>query len=165
MLRPLSDSDAEALSEIISDSTVQQMTTGFPSMSTAKTALDIINIRRSWERSGTGWQLGIEYESRLIGLVGLNAINKGCDRGSLDYIIAAPYRGRGFACTAVNAFIPVAAARFRLHRISASAFADNSPSLRVLEKCGFSFEGTFRHEIKKNGIYRDVAHYGLILQD
>ncbi len=163
LLRPLKQSDAEGLLEIMKDATVQQMTVGFPSDPTADTALTIIKTRENWLKCGTGWQLAVEFEGNFIGLVGINAVSKSCSRASLDYVIAAKYRKRGFACSAVQAFIPAAAKRFSLHRLSASVFDDNIPSKKVLQKCGFSFEGIARDEIKKDGIYRDVAHYGLIL--
>lgn len=165
LLRPLAESDAFSLLEIISDETVQNMTVGFPPEPTIDTARTIILTRQNWEKSGTGWQLGIEYEGELAGLVGINALNRTCDRASLDYVIAPHFRGRGFASAAVQAFIPHAVKSFSLHRISASCFADNIPSQKVLEKCGFALEGVFRDEIKKNGIYRDAAHYGLIVQE
>ncbi len=165
LLRPLEESDAAALLEIISDEEVQNMTVGFPPAPTIDIARTIILTRQNWEKNGTGWQLGIEYEGRLAGLVGINAVNRACDRAAVDYIIAREYRGRGFASLALGNFISAAAEKFSLHRLSASCFADNIPSRRVLEKCGFVFEGVFRDEIKKNGIYRDVAHYGLIVQE
>ncbi len=162
-LRPLKISDAEALLEIIKDETVQKMTVGFPSDATVETAETIIKTRESWLKYGGGWQLAIELEGDLIGLVGINAVSKAYDRAALDYVISKEHRGRGFASIAVKAFIPACAERFSLHRISASVFADNTPSRQVLEKCGFTLEGIARDEIKKDGIYRDVAHYGLIL--
>lgn len=165
LLRPLAESDVSALLEIISDESVQSMTVGFPPSPDYDTARTLILTRRAWERSGTGWQLAVECAGRLIGLVGLNSVNRFCDRGSVDYVIASDCRGLGYASAALRAFIPAAVKRFGLHRISASAFADNTPSRRVLEKCGFVLEGIHRHEIKKNGIYRDVAHYGLIIQE
>lgn len=165
LLRPLEESDAASLLEIISDETTQTMTGGFPPNPTIDTARTIILTRQSWKKNGTGWQLGIEYEGELAGLVGINAVNRACNRAALDYAIAPQFRGRGFASAAVQAFIPHAVKRFSLHRISASCFADNTPSRKVLEKCGFALEGVFRDEIKKMGIYRDVAHYGLIVQE
>ncbi len=163
VLRPLTSFDAPFLLELITDSTVQNMTVGFPSDPSENTVLSMIKMRENWLKNGTGWQLAIDYKGHFIGLVGLNAISKAYDRASLDYVISSAYRNRGIATSAVQAFIPVAAQRFSLHRISALTFADNAPSRRVLEKSGFSLEGIARDEIKKNGIYRDTAHYGLIV--
>ncbi len=162
-IRPLEISDAESLLELMKERSVQEMTVGFPSEPTINTARTIIKVRKNWEKSGTGLQMAIEYDGDFIGLVGLNAVSKAYDRAAIDYVVSEKHRGRGFAALAVGAFIPVCTERFSLHRISASVFADNLPSRRVLEKCGFSFEGIARDEIKKDGIYRDVAHYGLIL--
>lgn len=163
VLRPLEINDAFSLVEILSDSTVSEMTVGIPYPIDEKKAETMILARQSWEKNGTGWQLGIEKNGKLIGIIGLNAIAKNHDKAAIDYIIGAKYRGRGYASEAMRAFLPAAAERYSLHRISASVFADNIPSRRVLEKSGFALEGISRDEIKKNGIYRDVARYGLII--
>ena len=163
ILRPLEIKDALSLAEILSDSTVSEMTVGIPFQMDIKKAETIILTRINWEKNGTGWQLGIEKNGRLIVIIGLNAIAKNHDRAAIDYIIGAEYRGKGHASEALRAFLPAAAERYSLHRISATVFADNIPSRRVLEKIGFAFEGISKEEIKKNGIYRDVARYGLII--
>lgn len=163
LLRPLTLSDAQDLLNIINDKTVREMTVGFPPNPTEETAKTIILTRQNWEKNGTGWQLAVEYNGSLAGLVGINAVDRRNHRGAIDYITAPEYRSLGIASEAVSAFIPEAAERYSLHRISASVFADNIPSRRVLEKSGFILEGIFKDEIKKDGIYRDVAHYGLII--
>ena len=42
---------------------------------------------------------------------------------------------------------------------------ENAASRRVLDKLGFEFEGIARQEIMKDGVYYDVAHYGLLSED
>ena len=47
----------------------------------------------------------------------------------------------------------------RLLRIFATPFADNLASRRVLEKAGFTLEGTMRRSAMKDGVVRDQALY------
>ena len=49
-----------------------------------------------------------------------------------------------------------------LVRIFAEPFADNAASCRVLEKCGFAFEGTLRKSVWKGGAFHDARLYALI---
>jgi RimJ/RimL family protein N-acetyltransferase len=46
--------------------------------------------------------------------------------------------------------------------VSASAFADNDASRRVLEKVGFEREGVARKEAFVDGEWQDVVNYGLL---
>ena len=164
ILRPLVQSDAQALLEILGDDIVRKMTVGFPPDPDLNTVRAMITARENSEKNGTAWQLAVEFKGQLAGLVGLNAIAKNHNRAAIDYVVSPEFRGMGIATRAVGAFVPVARERFSLHRISATVFADNAPSRRVLEKNGFVLEGVCRDEIKKDGIYRDVAHYGMVFE-
>ena len=42
---------------------------------------------------------------------------------------------------------------------------ENAASRRVLDKLGFAFEGIARQEIMKDGVFYDVAHYGMLSED
>ena len=48
-----------------------------------------------------------------------------------------------------------------LLRIFAGPFAYNAASCRVLEKNGFVYEGTLRHNAVKNGAVLDMKMYAL----
>ena len=47
-------------------------------------------------------------------------------------------------------------------RICAEPFADNAASCRVLEKAGFTLEGTLRANAIKSGRIRDTRIYSLL---
>ena len=49
-----------------------------------------------------------------------------------------------------------------LHRIHACPWAENVPSVRVLEKLGFRREGTRRDEYWADGAFHDEALYALL---
>jgi RimJ/RimL family protein N-acetyltransferase len=47
-------------------------------------------------------------------------------------------------------------------RIQAMIFPDNVGSRRVLEKCGFTFEGTLRKAVFHHGQYQDLSLYSIL---
>ena len=49
-----------------------------------------------------------------------------------------------------------------MQRIYAEPFADNAASARVLEKAGFTLEGTLRSNAIKSGRIRDTRMYSLL---
>jgi RimJ/RimL family protein N-acetyltransferase len=54
---------------------------------------------------------------------------------------------------------------FGLTRIFAVPFADNSASIRVLEKCGYVREGLMRRSVVKEGVVLDQVLYALTDRD
>lgn len=60
----------------------------------------------------------------------------------LGYSVAPAYWGQGIASEAVRLFVPALHNDLGIRRILAKVFADNVASIRVLQKAGFSLEGT-----------------------
>src|SRR5207237_859660 len=65
--------------------------------------------------------------------------------------------------------LPRAGFRRRLRRyaedIEAACIPSNSPSIRVLEKCGFAREGLARRYLCINGVWQDHLLFGLLHED
>jgi RimJ/RimL family protein N-acetyltransferase len=49
-----------------------------------------------------------------------------------------------------------------LHKIYAGVMDPNIASIRVLDKCGFTLEGTFKEEYYIDGVYHDLKRYRLL---
>ena len=61
----------------------------------------------------------------------------------IGYHIGADYTKKGYATEAVKAFLPVILPKLGLSRIKGICLADNTASMKVMERCGFTkeFEG------------------------
>lgn len=79
------------------------------------------------------------------------------DGWEIGYHIGKPFTRCGYACEAVNAFLPAVMAERKLHKILGICLADNIASRRVLEYCGFTlcFEGMGEYQ----GETRHVCRY------
>lgn len=82
--------------------------------------------------------------------------------GELAYWITPEEWGNGHATEASYLVVDHAFAELGLHRIEASAFESNEASKRVLEKLGFTREGTSRRAAYVDGEWVDVAEFGLL---
>ena len=82
--------------------------------------------------------------------------------GELAYWITPAEWGNGYATAGAELLVGHAFDELGLHRVSASAFADNDASRRVLEKVGFEREGVARKEAFVDGEWQDVVNYGLL---
>ncbi len=84
----------------------------------------------------------------------------------VGYGVHGDLRGRGFAVEAARAVIDQAFAEYpQLQRIRAHTDAENAPSMRVLEKLGFTHEGTLRSNQFVKGRFRDEAVFGLLREE
>lgn len=80
----------------------------------------------------------------------------------LGYWLAQDYWRRGIMSKAVSIICKEAFERFDIVRIFAEPFADNAGSRGVLEKAGFTYEGTMRDGIYKNGEIHSYCMYSLL---
>ena len=70
-----------------------------------------------------------------------------CDaQAEIGWTIAPAHAGRGYATELAGALLELAFTGLGVRRVEAGAFADNAPSLRVMEKIGLRHEGTFTEE-------------------
>ena len=84
----------------------------------------------------------LKENDRLIGTIGLVEDDKRQYDGvkMLGYALAEPYWGRGLMTEAARAVAEYGLSRYCA--ISAYCYTQNRRSQRVLEKCGFEYEGT-----------------------
>ena len=108
----------------------------------------------------------IELDGQAAGSVGLfrqgDVYRKNAELG---YWLAEDYWGRGVMTDAVRRLCAEGFERWDIARIYAEPFADNLGSRRVLEKAGFTLEGTMRRGAYKNGAYRDWCMYALLREE
>ena len=102
---------------------------------------------------------------RLIGNIGIVNVNSRCRHATLAYYIHPDMWNRGIATEAGRLMLAYAFGRLGLNRVGAICMVENAASRRVLDKLGFTFEGVARQEIMKDGVFYDVAHYGLLSED
>jgi RimJ/RimL family protein N-acetyltransferase len=86
----------------------------------------------------------------------------GVKAGKLGYAIAADEWGRGYATEAVRLLVDFGFKQLECHRISAAIGPDNAPSIAVIRKLGFAYEGRLRDHVHTNGAWRDSLLYSLL---
>lgn len=105
----------------------------------------------------------IASEDGLIGGIGLHIqTDVQCRSAELGYWLGTAFWGRGIATAAVGAVTRWGFEHLDIDRIFASVFGWNSASVRVLEKSGFTYEGTLRQAVYKDGRTTDMMVYGVL---
>lgn len=112
------------------------------------------------------WGVALQNEDKVIGLVGFGDWSRHHNRAMLGYDLAQAYWGQGFASEAVKRSIRFGYEEMGLHRIEAETIADNSESVRMLQRLGFQLEGLRRgYSLEDDGVYHDSAMYALLRQE
>ena len=108
----------------------------------------------------------IEVDGHAVGSIGLFlGSDVYCMTAELGYWLAEEYWGQGVMTEAVRQICREAFGRFDLLRIYAEPFADNQGSRRVLEKAGFTCEGTMRNGVYKNGRVHSYCVYSILREE
>jgi RimJ/RimL family protein N-acetyltransferase len=140
LLRPGWREDAPALFDAISDPAIIDKLPGAPWPYSPSDAEQYL----SRDRDPAGLPELLIYARtrgapKLIGGIALRGANDGAE---LDYWIARPCWGLGFATEAGEAVVGMARQGLRLKRLQSGRFSDNPASGRVLEKLGFAPNGS-----------------------
>jgi len=92
---------------------------------------------------------------RAAGLDGVRA-------AKLGYAIRADQWGRGYATDAARTLVNYGFEQLDLHRISTAIGPDNAPSIALVQRLGFQYEGRIRDHVYTNGAWRDSLLYSLL---
>lgn len=109
----------------------------------------------------------IEIAGEPAGWVSVEVISRAHHIGNLGYALDPRYHGRGIVPLAIRAILPAIfdPAQLHIERLEAVAAVTNTASRRVLEKCGFSFEGIARGYLIISGERIDHARYARLHTD
>jgi len=101
----------------------------------------------------------------LLGVVGLDScvhLHRSCELG---YWLKREATGRGVMTEAARACVEFALRRMGVHRIRCAAATDNYPSLRVIARLGFRFEGIARQAEFVGSRWLDHAVFARLSND
>lgn len=101
----------------------------------------------------------------LLGVVGLDAcvhLHRSCELG---YWLRRDATGRGLMSESAAAAVRFAFERMNVHRIRCAAATDNYPSLRVIQRLGFRFEGIAREAEYVASRWLDHALFAKLASD
>lgn len=105
-------------------------------------------------------------DGALIGGVTLSNVRRGVTLScSVGYWVGQPFANQGHMTRAMRSLAPFVFGTLGLHRLEAACMKSNRASVRVLEKCGFKYEGFARKFLKINGVWQDHLLYARLDED
>jgi ribosomal-protein-alanine N-acetyltransferase len=125
-----------------------------------------IRSLQSNARAGYGLPFLIEYDGELAGQLNVSSISYGSvSSASIGYWVSERFAGKSITPTAVALASDYAFFQLGLHRIEICIRPENAPSLRVVEKLGYRYEGLRRRFIHINGDWRDHFCFALVAEE
>lgn len=164
-LRPMTVSDTDAVTRMISDSQAEfSRWFGWASSSTRPAVKEYIQTAEEAMALGSAWHYVILlWSGKLAGRVGLSEIDTVNRSAELGYMLRTDAEGSGIMTEAARGMLAHAFGPGHLHRVAAYADCENERSQRVLARLGFQPEGVVRHmSFHPARGWRDHSSYSLL---
>lgn len=110
------------------------------------------------------YAITLQEAGTLIGVVSL-AVTPKHQRAEIAYWLGIPYWNLGYMTEAASALINYGFTEMGLHKITASHFARNPASGRVMRKVGMTQEGLLRRHVRKGEGFENLVVYGLLAEE
>lgn len=168
--RPLQRRDALSWSRLRADNvewlTPWEATLPPGSGTPAASYVGIIGLLRRRAREGRVMPFAITYQGQMVGQLTVNGITRGSmQSANIGYWIARSYAGRGIIPTAVALVSDHLLGPGGLHRVEIAIRPENTASLRVVEKLGFTEIGLAPRYLHIAGHWRDHLLFQVTSED
>ncbi len=165
-LRMIKESDIPALFEIKADREITSRYGREPHTEIEQTSRWVEEIFRDYREERTlFWCITLKGNDRPIGTFTLWNMNLESFMAELGYELSRNYQGRGIMSEALLPLFDWAFQVMGLNRIEACPLKMNTPSVALLEKLGFQYEGNLRERIFFNRNFEDQLYYSILRSD
>lgn len=164
ILRPFKESDLEDFYEYAKNPNIGP-NAGWPPHKNKEESQKILSI---FIEENDVWALVYKENNKMIGSVGLHkdSLRSTEDVKMLGYVLSQHYWGKGIIEEASKAAIGYAFDELTVSLVTVHHYPFNQQSKRVIEKCGFTYEGTLRHAAKLyDGRLLDLCCYSMTKEE
>lgn len=117
---------------------------------------------RSFIESQEVWAVVLKENGKPIGWLGFYNTNRHDRYKEVEFVISDDYQNKGYATEAVKRVLEYAFDELDLMVVAVCHYPHNPQSKRVIEKCGFTFEGTLRRYSKN---LSDSMRYSMLKEE
>ena len=131
----------------------------YDSAEEARAAIEFLMSRYDSADGPFVYPIIINDSGKNIGYIQLCQIDDGT--WEIGYHIAKEFTGQGYATEAVKAFLPKMAEKLNIKEVYGICLAENTASVRVLEKCGFVqvYQGAGNYQGNEAEIVKTVWNF------
>lgn len=108
------------------------------------------------------WAIVEKNTGECIGQIAYFLVDSKNHFAEIEYCIGSNFQCMGFATEATKSVIAYGFEKMNLHKVQICTKTINEPSKRVIEKCGFTYEGTLRDYFYRNGEYVGRLYFSML---
>lgn len=108
------------------------------------------------------WAVILKESGECIGQIAYFLVDNKNHFAEIEYCIGSEFQRNGYATEATKAVIKYGFDEVNFHKIQICTKSINKPSKRVIEKCGFTYEGTLRDYFYMNSKYIDRLYFSML---
>lgn len=108
------------------------------------------------------WAIIPKGSNECIGQIAYFLVDNKNHFAEIEYCIGSSYQRKGYATEATRAVMKYGFESINLHKIQICTKTINIPSKRVIEKCGFVYEGTLRDYFYMDGEYVGRLYFSML---
>lgn len=108
------------------------------------------------------WAVIDKRSSECIGQIAYFLVDSKNHFAEIEYCIGSEFQCQGYATEATKAVIAYGFNEINLHKVQICTKTINMPSKRVIEKCGFTYEGTLRDYFFMDGNYVGRLYFSML---
>jgi len=168
ILREITWRDVGALYNLFSDPEVTRYNDvyTFQNWVDAETLFHFLQERYR-KRIGLRWGITLKSNDAqtLIGTCGYNTWARNNNCGEIGYDLLQTHWNLGYMTEAVRAIVRFGFTRMHLNRVEADVMVPNNGSAKVLQKVGFTEEGTLRQRGYWKGEYHDLRFFSILREE
>lgn len=162
ILRKLMKCDAADMYEYSSDPQVSKYLTWYPHEDIAYTKKYIKYLMSQYRNGGyMDWVITLKCNDKMIGTCGFTSLDVDNSKAEIGYVLHGGYRNNGYALEAVRRVLEYSFGKLEFNRIEARVLEGNAASVKLLNACGFRYEGTGIKELYVKGGYVNVMHFAI----
>jgi ribosomal-protein-alanine N-acetyltransferase len=108
------------------------------------------------------WAIIFRDTNECIGQIAYFLVDSKNHFAEIEYCIGSNFQQKGIATEATKAIIKYGFEKINLHKVQVCHKSINIPSKKVIEKCGFVYEGTLRDFFYMDDRYVDRLYYSIL---
>ena len=108
------------------------------------------------------WAILLKETGECIGQIAYFLVDSKNHFAEIEYCVGKNFQKKGLATEATKAVIQYGFDKINLHKVQICHNSINIPSRKVIEKCGFVYEGTLRDFFYIDGQYVDRLYYSIL---
>ena len=142
VMRAPHEEDIDALAHLANNAAVATMVSRMPHPYTARDAADFVRRTNAGEMGKCVYAITKAENGEFLGCCALEPHVNDADTLEIGYWLGEPHWNRGYATEAAHALIDMAFRTRDIAHIDARCRVTNIASRRVIQKCGFQFQGS-----------------------